>query len=89
MPLYSYFCADCHCETEEVFRIEDRRQFVPCRMCGREAKRLVGAKIERCEPTWLASAVQNLQPEGNDVRPIADRNDYKRYLRDKNIVELG
>jgi hypothetical protein len=36
---------------------------------------------------WLKSALGNLQPDGE--KPIESRSEYKRYLKEKNIIAAG
>jgi putative FmdB family regulatory protein len=89
MPVYDFSCHECNATFERVDKIADRKQFTPCPECSGMAERIITAKVQRDEPTWLASSVEVLLPKGKDVRPITNRGEFNRYLKENNIVQSG
>lgn len=87
MPLYEHYCTECDGISEDVCRIDDRKQFIKCRHCGGSAERVISASIQRVEPTWLDSAVSNLADEARGE--IRDRNDFNRYLKREGLEQTG
>lgn len=89
MPVYEHHCPGCDTITEETCKIADRKQFVVCRECGGSAERIISGSqgIQRDEPTWLNSAVDNLADEAKVQ--IRDRSDFNRYLNDHGINHVG
>jgi len=85
MPIYMYECS-CGKEFDEFHKINDRDDPTFCD-CGNQAKRVISSSIFRDQPTWLNSACKVLQPDGE--KPIESRGEFKRYLKDNNIVERG
>lgn len=49
------------------------------------AKKVVGSSILRDEPTWLPDSRRQLQY--SDEKPFETRSEYKRYLKQHNIIE--
>ncbi len=43
MPLYEYYCQDCHGIFEEIRQMASASQPSPCPVCGREASRIMSA----------------------------------------------
>lgn len=89
MPTYEHYCQSCDSVTEDVCMVADRKQFVVCKSCGGSAERIMSTPAIRCDSgtdvPWLASACKTLQKDGE--QPIESRSQYKRYLKDKGIVE--
>ena len=86
MPLYEHHCPDCGEITEVVCAIDERKQFIPCQ-CGGSAERVIGAAIQRVEPTWLESAKDGLHAQ--DRHLITDRNSLRQYMRREGIEQVG
>jgi putative FmdB family regulatory protein len=87
MPLYEHYCQHCDTITEDMCRIDDRKQYIPCSKCGGSAERIISAAIQRVEPTWLESAKGQLHADSRDK--IRDRNDLQRHMRKECIVQVG
>lgn len=93
MPLYSFECTECKRGYEEFYKIADCPNKIKCQKCGKWAVKVIaiGHGGLQCDSMndvpWLESAVMNLQPDGE--RPVATRGEYKRYLREKNIIACG
>lgn len=90
MPLYVFECS-CGNKQEEVFKINNCPKEIFC-VCGKKAKKIIvaGGGIQ-CDSindvSWLSSALDNLQPDGE--RRLTSRSEYKRYLKEKNIIAAG
>lgn len=90
MPLYVFEC-QCGEQQEKVFKINDCPKEILCE-CGNKAKKIFapGGGIQ-CDSindvSWLSSAIDSLQPD--DERRIVSRSEYKRYLKEKNIIASG
>ena len=89
MPIYEHYCHECDTITEKVCKIDERKQFVSCHKCGSHAERIISSSggIQRDEPTWLESAVDNLVPDG--AHKPESRTEFKRYLREHNVEQVG
>lgn len=88
MPIHEYECLECDQITESFFVLgEDLPDEVPCPCCGGKTKRILSnVSIQDGHPTWLDQSVRDaIQTE--DEPPIESREDYKKVLREKNIVE--
>ena len=89
MPIYEYFCKHCRKITENICKVSECKQSIKCE-CGRVAKKVLnryGAVHTDGDVKWLESARKTLQPDGE--RPITTRGEYKKYLRDHNIICKG
>lgn len=88
MPLYHYECPNCTTEYDQFLKLAEYKIPVPCPTCGSTGRKVLTAQIQRDEPVWLDDSVRGaLQDcEGGD-RPIQNRTEYKRYLKDNGIVE--
>lgn len=93
MPLYTYECKTCGKIEDQFFRMDDFPDRIKCSRCGEQSRKVivVGHGAIQCDSIvdvpWLASAVMNLQPDGE--RPVETRGQYKQYLREKNIIACG
>lgn len=93
MPLYDYECVNCGDRRELFFRLTDIPEQVKCPECGELAVKIIvhGHGAIQCDSvsdvSWLPSAIENLQPD--DERPLETRGEYKKYLKDKNIIPVG
>jgi len=93
MPLYTYECAKCGEVTDMLSPMDSYPKTIRCTSCGARARKViaVGHGGIQCDGMndvpWLASALGNLQPDGE--KPIETRGEYKRYLKDKNIIAAG
>lgn len=84
MPLYEFWCDNCKTSTERVQKLAEATQRIKCK-CGKMAKKVVGSSILRDEPTWLPDSRRQLQY--SDEKPFETRSEYKRYLKQHNIIE--
>lgn len=93
MPIYSFECVNCGELKDLFFKINDCPESVKCEECGELAVKIIvlGHGGVRCDSMsdvpWLASAVENLQPDGE--KPLETRGQYNKYLKDKNIIATG
>jgi putative FmdB family regulatory protein len=88
MPLYEYECQECGNEFEMFFPLQEWDVEPLCPDCGGQGKKLITAKIQRDEPVWLDDSVRDaLQDREESHRPIENRTDYNRYLKDNGIIE--
>ena len=87
MPLYEHYCQSCETITEEVCKIDDRKQFVVCKKCQGSAERIISSNIQRVEPTWLDDAKRSLHSDSR--HEIRDRNDLHRHMRREGIEQIG
>lgn len=93
MPLYTYECHDCGEIQERIYTTRDYPAYVKCPKCGRRANKVIafGHGGVQCDSMngvpWLSSALGNLQPDGE--RPIESRTEYKRYLKEHDIIATG
>lgn len=88
MPIYEYKCKRCRRLTERMAPVSDIPERIKC-ACGKMAKRQLSqfAGLTDGDVTWIPSAARVLQPDGE--RPIETRGQYKKYLRDNQIVCKG
>jgi putative FmdB family regulatory protein len=91
MPLYEFDCPSCGNIQEEAYRIADCPNKVECDQCGKWAVKVIavghGGIQEDSDVPWLESAIMTLQPEHE--KPIETRGEYKRYLKERNIIACG
>lgn len=52
MPFYEYECETCETVTEREFPICDSPQQVPCRECGKPAKKIISVSHFRLKGNW-------------------------------------
>jgi putative FmdB family regulatory protein len=89
MPIYEYSCKHCNKLTEIICKVSECKQKIRCE-CGRIAVKILnlnGAVHPDGDVKWLESARLTLQPDGEI--PITTRGEYKRYLRDHNVICKG
>jgi putative FmdB family regulatory protein len=87
MPLYNYDCPNCTTEFEQFLPLKKYKTPVPCPTCGRTGRKVITAQIQRDEPTWLDNEVRECLQDTESERPIENRSQYKRYLKENGIVE--
>jgi putative FmdB family regulatory protein len=93
MPLYEFKCQKCRIIHERTYQINKCPRKVKCEDCGGTAKKIisVGHGGVFCDSVtdvkWLPSALKVLQPDGE--RPIQSRGEYRRYLRERELVCKG
>lgn len=87
MPVYDHYCSQCDSIVEHICKVAERKQFVPCPHCGGSAERIITSHIQRDEPVWLDSAVDNLADEARNV--ISNRTDFNKYLSQNGIIQRG
>ena len=85
MPLYEHYCTECDTITENVCKIVDRKQFIPCPECGGSAERIISSHIERVEPTWLPAANVTCFGDSIDSPRPEDRNAFKRECKKQGV----
>jgi len=90
MPLYTYECDTCGNQMDRLFPVHHFPETMPCK-CGDRARKVItvghGGIQTDGDVKWLASARMNLQPDYE--KPVETRGEYKRYLKDRGIVERG
>ena len=88
MPIYGYECSGCGNAFEMFFPLKEWNITPGCPDCGGEGRKVLTAKIQRDEPVWLDDVVrETLQDIEAGERPITNRTEYKRYLKDNRIIE--
>lgn len=89
MPIYDYECKECKHRFEEFFPLEDWDSKPDCPKCGKESRKILTAQIQRDEPVWLDDSVRGAlqDTDAKNEKPITNRTEYKRYLKDNGIVE--
>lgn len=87
MPLYQYLCTNCTTEYDQFLKLAEYKTPVPCPTCGRTGRKVLTAKIHRDEPTWLNDEVRECLQDTESERPIENRSQYNRYLKDNGITE--
>jgi len=95
MPIYDFECEKCQHRFEMFGSIADPRHRVACPECGGWSKRIIvqghgGFKSEN--PSWLNDDVRHALQDMDDVaagreRPIENRTDYNRHLKENGITE--
>ena len=93
MPLYDFECTGCGKRHEMFFSIDKCPKSVPCPNCKEPAVKIIvpGHGGVFCDSDvdvpWLASAREVLQPDHE--KPIETRQEYHRYLKERNIIAAG
>ena len=90
MPLYSYECSECGKLQDRILKLAEIWKAIKCQECGGSTKKVITlghGGIQRDEPTWLPDACEQLIPEGQ--KPFETRTEYKKYLKDKNLIAAG
>jgi len=65
---------------------DSSKLFKTCPECGHIARRIISFNTgHRADPTWLDSACEVLQPDGE--RPIESRSEFDKYLNKHDIVQ--
>jgi len=91
MPLYEYKCEKCGNPFELYFPLQEWDVIPSCPDCGGEGRKQLTANIQRDEPVWLDDQVRGALQDLDDpaTRPIQNRTEYKRYLKENGIIERG
>jgi len=91
MPVYEYECTKCKSIQECIRHIDERPKQVVCEKCGGVAVRILSPGGIQCDSagdiSWLPSALKVLQPDHE--KPIETRGEYKRYLKEKQLIATG
>lgn len=95
MPIYDFRCLDCEAKAEMVLKVDDPRTGLRCERCGGELGRIIvpgHGGFQSTTPVWLDDEVKGCLQDTDAVaagleKPIEDRTDYQRHLRDHDIVE--
>jgi putative FmdB family regulatory protein len=86
MPIYEYLCR-CGKKHEVFHKINRVPKKHRC-SCGWLAKRVISLGGIQCDSVndvkWLSSACKTLQHHGEP--PLQSRSEYKKYLKDNNII---
>jgi putative FmdB family regulatory protein len=88
MPTYVWNCED-HGHFDKIYKMADKPNIAPCPECGMISTQVpVCGGIQGDEPAWLndPQVLGSLQKQGE--RPIENRTQYKKYMKDNNIVAL-
>ncbi len=98
MPVYLYRCEDCDHETEIIFKIADRPEYL---VCGREGDPFEGPSFpcsgimyqvitaptlklsDAANVPWIRRAMNYLEPE--KAEQYDTRQKYQAYLDDKGL----
>ena len=88
--LYTYECPECG-QFDVVMKLSEMTQYRICPTCGGGAKKVIvpghgGIQEDTC-PSWLPSACQTLLEDGEPM--LQTRGEYKRYLKERGVFELG
>lgn len=88
MPIYTFECS-CGTVTDEIFRIADRPDRIKCPKCGANARRVLapGGVQTDGDVKWLESACKVLLRPGEPQ--LRTRSEWKRYLKDNNLIAAG
>ena len=87
MPGYVWNCLD-HGQFDKTYRMADKPSVAPCPKCGVLCVQVpVIGGIQGDEPSWLfEKEVQGCLLKPGD-KPIENRTQYKKHLRDNGIGE--
>lgn len=96
MPLYDFACTRCENRFETFIPLAQLQKAVACSKCGAWAKRIIvlgHGGFQSTEPKWLDDEVRGCLQDTDAVaagteKPIEDRADYDRYLKQHSIVPL-
>lgn len=84
MIAVDFQCPECGLIFEEI--VDSCVQFTGCPECEIDAKRIYSFNTgHRADPTWLPSALDLLQPDGE--KRIESRSELDKYLKKHNIVQ--
>lgn len=84
MILVDYECFVCGHVFERM--ADSSKLFKVCPECDGIARRIISFNTGlRADPTWLDSACEVLQPDGE--RPIESRSEFDKYLKKHDIVQ--
>lgn len=85
--IYEHYCQGCDTVTEDICKMDDRKQFIVCKECGGSAERFISARqgIQDSDPTWLPAAVESAVALGETNVP-SNRQDYNKYLKNNGIT---
>ena len=88
MPAYDWNCLE-HGKFERIYRMADKPDVAPCPKCGVQCIQMpsIGG-IQGDEPSWLYEPTVLGSLQKPNERPIENRTQYKKYLRDNDIVAL-
>lgn len=90
MPLYTYECDACGKQMDRLFKAYGFPTTIPCK-CGGVGRKVIvpghGGIQTDGDVKWLPSARMNLQSDLE--KPVETRGEYKRYLKERGIVERG
>ncbi len=91
MPTYEHYCKECDTITDVVCRVNDRKQFVVCKLCNGSAERIISRSqgLQTPNPTWLSDAINHACPHGVDVQKPEDRNEFNSFLKANRIEHVG
>lgn len=90
MPLYEYKCSQCGNSFEKIFPLKEHDAVPSCPACGGDGEKVITSQILRDEPVWLDDSVRgSLQDLEAGERPIQNRTEYKKYLKDNDIIPIG
>lgn len=84
MILVDFQCFTCSHVFEQME--DSSKLFKTCPECGDIARRIITSNTNhRADPTWLPSAIEVLQPDGE--RRIESRSEFNKYLKKHDIVQ--
>lgn len=94
MPIYDYACDTCGHISEHTCRIAEKPDAMTC-SCGGTKLPIITlghGGIFRVQPSWIDSGLRETLQDSDAIlagteRPIEDRDDYRRFLRDHPTIE--
>ena len=97
MPLFDFQCISCYARAEKVMKVAEPRDNLKCEVCGGPLKRIIvlgHGGFQSTEPKWLDEHVRGCLQDEEAVaagfeKPIENRADYDRYLKQHDIVPTG
>lgn len=88
MPTYSYLCNECQNKFDKLLPLSEYKTPQNCPECNGETKKqMTLGGIQDDHPVWLDQSIRNqLQDTDSPHIPIETRTQYRKYLKDNDIV---
>lgn len=89
LKIFDFECYQCGHIHEEI--VDNEIQNLPCPKCNGLSRKIItvghGGLQTDTNCTWLESACMTLLKPGE--KPLETRDEYKRYLKQNDIIEKG